>query len=227
MFVSPNPQLTRTVAPLTSSAKRPKVALLALSLGILGAMTFTVPAVAGQPPSGTLNPPPPAFETCKATGQQTICRGTQQFIEAPVDTGLVCGSDATAFDIIDQGSANQTATRYYDADGNLTLRVLHDTWLSSFWSNPATGDTVPYTQRDKVTDVLAVPGDFGSATETQVGENIYTDPITQQKVLKSTGRVVFAPDGSPEFSAGQQPFIAYFVFGDSSVLDEVCAALAR
>ena len=227
MFDSPNAHVTPALAALSSIDMRPKVALLALGLGLLGALAFAVPAVAGQSPPGTLNPPPPAFEICKATGQQTICRGTHQDIETPVDTGLVCGNGPTAFDIIDQGIVDQTATRYYDADGNLTRRVRHDTWLASFWSNPATGDTVPYTQRDTITDVLAVPGDLGSATRTQVGENIYTDPVTHQKVLTSTGRVVFAPDGSLEFSAGQQPFIAHDVFGDSSVLDAVCRALAR
>jgi hypothetical protein len=74
--------------------------------------------------------------------------------------------------------------------------------------------------------VLAVPGDFGSATETTVGENVYTDPVTHQKVLRSAGRVVFGADGSLDFRAGQQPFLDAFVYGDMSVFDGVCAALA-
>ena len=51
--------------------------------------------------------------------------------------------------------------------------------------------------------------------------------MTHKKVLKSVGRTVFAPDGSLEFSAGQQPFIQRFVFGDPSAFDALCAALAR
>jgi hypothetical protein len=73
--------------------------------------------------------------------------------------------------------------------------------------------------------VFAVPGDFDSATQTIVGENIYTDPVTHKKVLASTGRVVFGADGSL-FRAGKQPFIDAFVDGDMSVFDAVCAALA-
>jgi hypothetical protein len=184
-------------------------------------------AVAGQPPPADLNPPPPAFYTCMATGEQTICQGTRELVEDPVDIGIVCGSGAAAFDIYDQGVVDDRATRYYNADRNLTRRVVQERWTSSFWSNPITGATVPYTQRAAITDVFALPGDLSSATETIVGENIYTGPITGKKVLRSTGRQVAAPDGTVEFSAGQQPFIDAMVFGDLSVFNNICAALSR
>ena len=74
--------------------------------------------------------------------------------------------------------------------------------------------------------VLAVPGDFDSATETIVGETIWTDPQTHKKVLRSVGRQVVAADGTIEFRSGQQPFLDAFVDGDMSVFDAVCAALA-
>ena len=69
-------------------------------------------------------------------------------------------------------------TRWYNADGDLIKRrVIHEVLeAEACWSNPLTGKTVPYTQNGKITTVLAVPGDFDSATETTVGENIYTDP---------------------------------------------------
>ena len=117
-------------------------------------------------------------------------------------------------------------TRWYNADGDLIKRVIQERWHSAFWSNPLTGKTVTYTQTDKITTVLAVPGDLDSATETTVGANIYTDPLTHQKVLRSTGRVVFGADGTLDFRAGQQPFLDAFVDGDMSVFDAVCAALA-
>ena len=115
---------------------------------------------------------------------------------------LVCGSGPDAFVIHDTGVVDQRVTRWYNADGDLTKRVIHERWRPAFWSNPLTGNTVPYTQNDKITTVLAVPGDFDSATETTVGENIYTDPVTHKKVLASTGRVVFGADGSLDFRAG-------------------------
>ena len=72
-----------------------------------------------------------------------------------------------------------------------------------------------------------MPGDLDSITETLVGENIYTDPVTHRKVLRSVGRTVFGPDGNLEASSGQQPFIEQFVFGDPSAFGPLCAALAR
>jgi hypothetical protein len=199
----------------------------ALIAGAIGAFALIPAAQAGQPATDELNPPPPSFLTCKAVGTGTICDGTSHSVkESEEQPELVCGAGADAFTIYDSGDIYQHATRWYDADGNLTRRVIHEWWTPAWWSNPLTGATVPYTQRTKITTVLAVPGDFGSATETSVGENIYTDPETGKKVLRSVGRTVFGADGSLEFRSGQQPFLDAFVDGDMSVFDAVCAALA-
>ena len=199
----------------------------ALIVGAISAFAL-VPAVqAAQPVTDVLTPPPPSYLTCKAVGQGTICDGSRQFVkESEEQPELVCGSGADAFTIYDQGEIHQHATRWYNADGNLTRRIIFERWVPAWWSNPLTGATVPYTQSNKITSELAVPGDFGSATETTVGENIYTDPETGKKVLTSVGRTVFGADGSLEFQSGQQPFVDAFVDGDMSVFDAVCAALA-
>lgn len=199
----------------------------ALLAGAIGVLALAPGALAAEPAPEDLNPPPPSFLTCKPLGAGTICSGTSRIVkESEEQTELVCGSGADAFHIYDQGEIYQRATRWYDADGNLTRRVLHERWKPAWWSNPLNGETVPYTQSNKITAELAVPGDFGSATETVVGENVYTDPETHRKVLRSTGRVVFAADGTLDFRAGQQPFLDAFVDGDMSVFDAVCAALA-
>jgi hypothetical protein len=138
----------------------------------------------------------------------------------------VCGSGASAFVVHDSGVIDQRWTRWYNADGDLIKRVVHERWTETFWSNPLSGKTVPYTQTGIITTVLAVPGDFDSATETTVGQNVYTDPATHRKVLNSTGRVVFGADGTLEARAGQQPFLDAFIDGDMSVFDPICAALA-
>lgn len=204
-----------------------RLASPALLAGIIGSLALAPAASAGGPPPTNLNPPPPSYYTCMATGQQTICHVNQIVVEDPVDTDIGCGSGTGAFDMWDQGTIHQRATRYYDADGNLTRRVNHELWAPAWWSNPLTGDIVPYTQSDTTTTVLAVPGDFGSGTETTVGENIYRDPVTGQKVLMSVGRQAVGPDGSVEFRSGKQPFLDAFVGGDMSVFDDICAALAR
>jgi hypothetical protein len=200
---------------------------LALVAGAIGVLASAPGAFAAPPAAEELNPPPPDFLTCKPLGAGTICTGSFQEVKvAEPQPELVCGSGADAFLIHDNAVLNARVTRWYNADGDLTRRVIQERWRPAFWSNPLSGKVVPYTQTGKITTVLAVPGDFGSATETIVGENVYTDPVTHKKVLRSTGRVVSGADGTLDFRAGQQPFLDAFIDGDMSVFDAVCAALA-
>jgi hypothetical protein len=195
--------------------------------GAVVALALAPATFAAPPAPQELNPPAPDFYTCKALGAGTICSGARVMVkESELQPELVCGSGADAFNIYDQGVIHQRAIRWYDANGDLTRRVIRERWTSAFWSNPLTGKIVTYTQNGKITDVLAVPGDFDSATETTVGENVYTDPATHKKILRSTGRVVFGADGMLEFQAGHQWSVDAFIDGDMSVLDAVCAALA-
>ena len=203
-----------------------RLRLHVLATASLAVMEMTPSAFAGQAVTQTLTPPPPPFEICKAIGTGTICQGTANLSYGPVDTGIVCGSGTSAFDIFDAGTFNRHAARYYDQDGNLTRRVKHDQYSSAQFSNPLTGATVPYTQSNTTTDVLAVPGDLSTTTETNVGENNYILPQVGP-VFLNAGRTVTAPDGSSEFEAGPQGFLAYFVDGDASVLQPLCAALGE
>jgi hypothetical protein len=191
----------------------------------LGLLVLTASATAGPPVTPTLNPPPLDFYTCNTVGNGTICHGSRTLTVDPYDTEIVCGSGASAFDIWDQGIAvDQVATRYYDADGNLTRRVVHEDWRPGQFSNPLTGAVVPYRQTSNIVDVLAVPGDFGSATETQTGQNNFTVG-GHGIVLQNSGRVVTAPDGTVEFSSGKQNIADYFDNGNAAVLDELCSVL--
>ena len=194
--------------------------LVVLLLALVASTFVAVHSAKAQ----SLNPPPPSFETCKTVGNGTICQGNRTFSYGPDDTGIVCGSGANAFDIYDSGTNNQNASRSYDQNGNLTRRVIHETYSSGQFSNPLTSAVVPYTQHDTITDVLAVPGDLGSATETNVGENIFK-PAQGAPVFKYAGRFVTAPDGTIEFQAGQNDFFKLMA-GDTSVLQNLCAALA-
>jgi hypothetical protein len=198
-----------------------------LVTAVIGALVLAPGAIGAPPAPEDLNPPPPDFLTCKALGAGTICTGSLQEVKvAEPQPELVCGSGAEAFIIHDNATLNARVTRWYNADGDLTRRLIRERWKPAYWSNPLSGKTVPYTQTGNITTVLPVPGDFDSAIETTVGENIYTDPVTHQKVLSTAGRVVFGADGELDFRAGQQQFLDAFVDGDMSVFDEVCAALA-
>ena len=198
----------------------------ALAAAAIGVLTMAPGAVAAPPLPQDLNPPPPDLYTCKTVGGGTICTGSAHDVKvAEPQPELVCGTGADAFVIHDNGVEDSRFTRWYDANGDLVRRVEHEVWTNSFWSNPLSGKIVTYTQRNIFTTTLAVPGDFDSATETQVGENVYTDPATHKKVMRSVGRTVYGPDGLVSES-GQQPFIDAFEHGDMSVFDPICAALA-
>lgn len=167
----------------------------------------------------SLTPPPPSFLTCKAAGNGTICQGSRTFAVDPYPD-FACGDGEV---IYDQGVVRQVATRHYDADGNLTQRVIHEFWSDAQKSNPLTGATAPYSQASNITDVLSVPGDFSSATETLTGGANITIP-GMGVVLQNTGRLVVAPDGSIDFRAGPQDALDYLL-GHTDVINKLCAAL--
>jgi hypothetical protein len=206
-----------------------------LHASILGAAIALIVAsagVAGQPVTQPLNPSPPSYYTCMAVGQGTICEGSPP-VESfgPIDTALeglpiVCGSGATAFDVFDSATDVVTARRVYDAGGNLVRRVLRDDYTFGEFSNPLTGATVPYSQSDIRTDVFAVPGDLGSATETTTWNIHYHARGAGAPVLMNTGRTVQSPDGTIESQSGRLEFFDIFGGGETSLLAPLCVALS-
>src|SRR5882724_10371981 len=146
--------------------------LLIITTAYAAAALIPVSATLGGPPvTSPLTPPPPSFEACSTVGGGTICQGTVSESYGPVDTGLVCGNGPSAFDIFDSATHHELARRVYDASGNLVRRVRYDRFAGQL-SNQSTGAIVAYTQAQTTTDVLSVPGDLGSATETLTGEFI-------------------------------------------------------
>jgi len=198
---------------------RHPVLLTALLTAALGVLMPVSASFAAQQVTQPLTPPPPSFYTCKAAGNGTICHGSQTFTVAPYQD-FVCGDGAV---IYDQGIVRQVATRYYDSDGNLTQRVIHEFWSDAQKSNPLTGGTAPYSQASNITDVLGVPGDFSSATETVTGQGNITIP-GRGAVLLNAGSTVFGADGTLEFSAGPQGFLDYSN-GNTAAVSELCTAL--
>ena len=130
---------------------------------VLVALALVPTGTAGQPATQPLNPPPPPFLTRKAVGSGTICEGSRSFPYSELlnDEGgppFVCGSGPDSFVIIDSGIHQQDFKATWNSDGNLTERVDHETFHSTF-SNSVTGTAVPYIQHAMIKDVLAVPGD--------------------------------------------------------------------
>jgi hypothetical protein len=143
--------------------------------------------------------------------------------QGPEETGLVCDSAAGAFNAWQQASVDERAARYYDGDGKLTRRVLRDDIVGEF-INPVTGTIVPWTQHEIHTTVMAVPGDFGSSTETIVGQFVITLPHLRAVALEA-GRVIQDANGNNEFRAGPQDFLDYYANGATAAVQELCSAL--
>lgn len=200
----------------------------AVPITVLLALTFatgTTAASAAPPTSPSLTPPPPSFETCKATGSGTICSGTRTETYGPVDTGIVCGSGADAFSVFDEGTHLQLARRFYDENGNWLRRQLFDTFKDAQWSNPLNGKTAPYSQRNNEMFVLATPGVESTGTSTVTGELVMKSG-RGAPVLFQTGRQVHSPSGDLLSTAGRADITAFFEQGDTHALDLLCAALS-
>src|SRR3954447_12973402 len=198
-----------------------------LTIATLGAaalaLGWATASHADPPASQTLNPPAPSYYTCKAVGSGTICDGRppleawQNVDTADEGSPIACGSGPSAFHVFDSGSDQVTARRVYDGNGNLVRRVLRDDYGVSAFSNPLTGASVPYGQSDTRTEVLALPGDLGSATLTTTWNIHFHAAGAGAPVFVNTGRTVQGPDGTLESRAGRLEFFDLFSDGDTSV----------
>ncbi len=175
----------------------------------------------------TLTPAPPDFfgAQCATTGQQIIC--TLAFVDpvSPVlePSGIVCGSGAQSFEVLDTWTRSVEGKRFYDADGLLVRRHFSDRWQGTF-TNPDTGATVSYTRRNSYLHDLAVPGDVATGVEHDTLRFLLTTP--KGNVVLESGVVVLSKeDDSITFEAGKHRFDDYFA-GDPAALAAVCDALS-
>lgn len=194
--------------------------LFPTTLAVLALALIPHFASAAVTPPVNLTPPPPDFLTCRAVGGGTICQGSRVEQIAQEPTGIVCGSGATVFEIIDSSQLRQQSIRFYDRDGALTKRIIHDHYRGK-WSNPQAETAAPYVQNQNTIDTLAVPGDFASSTQAITGEVVMRSG-PGAPVLRDVGRQVFS-DGDLQSSAGQHVFTS----NDPGAFDAVCSALAQ
>lgn len=196
---------------------------VSVALGAILALSSVTAVVAGQPVSGALNPQPPDFYSCRATGDGTICRASTSDTYADEATGIMCGSGPSEIEILDSGTRLVDATRYYDRNGNLTRRARTFAFRGAHLSNPLTGTSIYYKQQNVDRDDLAVPGDFGSATTYAHGVIAITVPGSGA-VLLEAGRTVIGPGGNVESQAGRSDVSDYFA-GQTEIVANLCAAL--
>jgi len=204
-------------------APKVRLAIVVWMLPVLVALASAPAALAGRPAAQPLNPPPPDIYTCAATGSGTICRAHTIAPYQDESTGIICGSGPDAFEVLDSGTRDVRATRWYDTDGNLTTRERTFLFRGTHLSNPITGAAIYYAQHNADLDVLATPGDFDSSTVTSRGHLTITAPGFGVVALES-GRVVIGPSGDIEFQSGRSDIADYFN-GQIGVLDDLCDAL--
>lgn len=203
------------------SSKR--FALVALVLAMsAGLATPAQSAFAAGATTPVLNPVPPDYYTCTTNGAGTYCSGETVVPYGPEPTGLLCGTGASAFEILDQAVRTTQAQRWYDRDGNIVKRRRVFSFADAVLSSPS-GAYVSYMQRDIQTDMFPVPGDITYATTSVNGSLRITVP-EQGTVLIDKGRVVYGTDGSREKVAGHHDLLNYFQ-GETSALAGLCGAL--
>ena len=188
------------------------LAILLVTIG-LGATTGSAAA------DTSLNPPPPSWYTCKPTGSGTVCHGQMTFEHF----GGFDGTCPQGFDILENGHHGEVAARYYDRDGNLIRRVLHDIYpvghpLNVLY-NSVTGRSIPYRTDITETDHFAVPGDFDSVTARFTGIGYSVTLPGGGLLVHDAGVLAFAPDGSIAEDHGPRMLF-------SGETEKLCAALA-
>jgi hypothetical protein len=143
------------------------------------------------------------------------------------DTGIVCGSGANAFDVIDSATVHHYGTDFFDNSGNFVRDIGYIDTTGTF-SNSVTGASLTYKARSIAHDSLAIPGDFNSTfTGVTTGEMQITAP-GGGVVWQNTGRFVdtFYPNGDETFAwNGPHDGIVYGFLGDTSVAQKLCTAL--
>jgi hypothetical protein len=143
------------------------------------------------------------------------------------DTGIVCGSGANSFDIIDSATVHKYGPSFSDQNGHFVKDILFIDTVGTF-RNSVTGASIQYKSRSIEHDSYAIPGDFNSTfTAVTTGEmNIVV--AGSGAVWQATGRFVdtFYPNGDEtlDFYGQHDPAVYYFL-GETSVAAKLCAAL--
>ena len=202
--------------------KHMKRKLIAFTFVGVGAL-LAVAAIAGPPVLPNLNPPPPDYYTCNATGSGAICRAklAETFNQEP--TGIICGTAQNPVELLLNLTAVARLTRYYDAAGNLTRRFISERDEGTI-INPATNLAATLTESTTTIDTLAVPGNFDTLT-TQVTGRLFKITLPGSGVLLlDSGRAVFDSEGNFIGRSGHLGIDDYFA-GNHEAAAKLCAAL--
>ena len=188
---------------------QPICLLVAVAFGLA-----TVPTAG----AGALNPSPPSFVTCTATGGGTICRATlTTTFSFPKE--FTCGTGASRFSLNEAGTTDREVVYRYDGAGNLTERVTRVTSLAGAFTNASTGKSVPESGHFTITHEYLTPGDLSTDQTTFDGAFAVALVPGTGIVLHDAGHIVFAPNGDVLKEGGVHDY-------QNSDLTQLCAALS-
>ena len=199
--------------------KTKTIAYVIFSIGTL----LAVAAIAGPPVLPPLNPPPPSFETCTATGSGAICRGSRVDTVADVPVGFVCGTADNPIELLLSGTDSFRFTRYYNTAGNFARRFTREDFQGIIF-NPVTGLSATVTQNATFTDLFAVPGDLSTSSTQLTGAFLKISLPGSGVLFLDAGRTILDAEGNVISESGHHDFGAY-LNGDHSVAEQLCAAL--
>jgi hypothetical protein len=210
--------------PVIPQLRLRRLAALAVLMGVLVAVTPAAARAAGhngqaaRAETQLIPPPPDWYRSCQTNGSGTICHGKKTFTEE----GLFDAACPQGFLVLADARFDETAARYYNRDGYLVRRVLHDVYHRddpvNVSYNSLTGRSLPYWADVTETDEFTVPADFGSIAATVTG-NLYTATAPGGGILAhDVGLLAFAPDGS--LLADRGPKMLF-----DGLTEELCAAL--
>lgn len=149
---------------------------------------------------------------------------TNSFTE---DTGIVCGSGPSSFDVINSETHHKYGPSFSDVNGNFVKDILYSDIVGTF-SNPVTGASIAYKSRQIEHDSVAIPGDFSSTfTSITTGEMQIIAP-GGGVVWQGDGRFVdtFYPNGDESLAwSGPHDGLVYSFLGQTVVADKLCTAL--
>jgi hypothetical protein len=184
---------------------------------LVAASAFAIAAVPTARADG-LNPPPPSFVTCTATGGGTICRATlTTTFSFPKE--FACGSGASRFYLNEAGTTERELVYSYDEAGNLTKRITRVTSLTGTFTNASTGKSVPESGHFTITHDYLTPGDLSTDQTTFDGAFAVVLVPGTGIVLQDAGHIVFAPNGDVLKEGGRHDY-------QNSDLARLCDALS-
>lgn len=173
----------------------------------------------------TLNPPLTHGQpVCEWDGGYIVCTSTvpQPHDLGTFDSGLNCNGTEL------NQSALWTLVRgvaVYNSDKNIVNLTYFDTYTGSF-SNPDTGKSVSWTQRDRTFYAFTTPGDNTVGTAI-LHERQVVRGANGKVILTDSGTEVFSmPDYTRLSATGHHPIDNALYAGDTSGLAPLCKALS-